>query len=208
MSDTKTDDSSPGLLDGRPPWMRAGLISMTRAAAIIVFLVAISAITGEESLVNGGTAGATVRLMVPILLAAMGGIFAERAGIVNIGLEGMMVMGTWFGAYFGFAEFEFLGVPFGGNAYWGLIFSMLGGALGGLLLGISTVTFGVDHVVAGVAVNLIAPGAPAIFGTWPFVSDLRTGAMSGGSGEQGLLMAACAQMGRYYDLPTGVASGN
>ncbi len=56
-------------------------------------------------------------------------------------------------------------------------------------------------------VNLIQPGAPAIFGTWPFVSDLRTGAMSGGSGEQALLMAACAQMGRYYDLPTGVASG-
>ena len=66
----------------------------------------------------------------------------------------------------------------------------------------------VAEVLAGlVYVNLIEPGAPAIFGTWPFVSDLRTGAMSGGSGEQGLLMAACAQMGRYYDLPTGVASG-
>ena len=66
----------------------------------------------------------------------------------------------------------------------------------------------VAEVLAGlVYVNLIEAGAPAIFGTWPFVSDLRTGAMSGGSGEQGLLMAACAQMGRYYDLPTGVASG-
>lgn len=66
----------------------------------------------------------------------------------------------------------------------------------------------VAEVLAGlVYVNLVKPGAPAIFGTWPFVSDLRTGAMSGGSGEQGLLMAACAQMGRYYDLPTGVASG-
>lgn len=56
-------------------------------------------------------------------------------------------------------------------------------------------------------VNALKPGAPAIFGTWPFVSDLRTGAMSGGSGEQALLMAACAQMGQFYDLPTGVASG-
>jgi trimethylamine--corrinoid protein Co-methyltransferase len=56
-------------------------------------------------------------------------------------------------------------------------------------------------------VNALQPGAPAIFGTWPFVSDLRTGAMSGGSGEQALLMAACAQMGQFYDLPTGVASG-
>ncbi|WP_085904305.1 trimethylamine methyltransferase family protein [Kiloniella majae] len=66
----------------------------------------------------------------------------------------------------------------------------------------------VAEVLAGlVYVNAIQPGAPAVFGTWPFVSDLRTGAMSGGSGEQALLVAACAQMGRFYDLPTGVPSG-
>ena len=56
-------------------------------------------------------------------------------------------------------------------------------------------------------VNAIRPGAPAIIGTWPFVSDLRTGAMSGGSPEQGLLSAACAQMGNYLNLPTGTACG-
>ncbi len=66
----------------------------------------------------------------------------------------------------------------------------------------------VAEVLAGlVYVNLIAPGHPAIFGPWPFVSDLRTGAMSGGSGEQAVLMAACGQMGRFYDLPTGIAAG-
>lgn len=66
----------------------------------------------------------------------------------------------------------------------------------------------VAEVLAGlVFVNLLVPGHPAIFGTWPFVSDLRTGAMSGGSGEQAILMAACGQMGRYYGLPTGVAAG-
>ncbi len=64
------------------------------------------------------------------------------------------------------------------------------------------------EVLAGlVYVNQLKPKHPAIFGTWPFVSDLRTGAMSGGSGEQAILMAACGQMGRYYDLPTGVAAG-
>ncbi len=64
------------------------------------------------------------------------------------------------------------------------------------------------EVLAGlVYVNLIVPGHPAILGPWPFVSDLRTGAMSGGSGEQAVLMAACAQMGRFYDLPTGIAAG-
>ena len=58
-----------------------------------------------------------------------------------------------------------------------------------------------------VYVNAIEPGAPAILGAWPFVSDLRTGAMSGGSPEQGLLSAACAQMGNVYDLPFGTACG-
>ena len=62
--------------------------------------------------------------------------------------------------------------------------------------------------LAGVVyVNAIKKGAPAMFGTWPFVSDLRTGAMSGGSAEQALLTAGCAQMHRFYDLPGGAASG-
>lgn len=66
----------------------------------------------------------------------------------------------------------------------------------------------VAECLAGlVYVNAIVPGHPAIFGTWPFVSDLRTGAMSGGSGEQAILMAACGQMGRFYDLPCGCAAG-
>jgi len=66
----------------------------------------------------------------------------------------------------------------------------------------------VAEVLAGlVYVNAIVPGHPAIFGTWPFVSDLRTGAMSGGSGEQALLMSACAQMANFYDLTGGVCAG-
>ena len=53
----------------------------------------------------------------------------------------------------------------------------------------------------------VKPGAPVIFGTWPFVSDLRTGAMSGGSAEQALLTAACAQMHQFYGLPGGAPAG-
>ena len=65
-----------------------------------------------------------------------------------------------------------------------------------------------SEVVAGlIYVNAMVPGHPCIVGTWPFVSDLRTGAMSGGSGEQGLLTSACAQMLRHFDLPGGAASG-
>lgn len=66
----------------------------------------------------------------------------------------------------------------------------------------------VAEVLAGlVFVNALVPGHPAIFGTWPFVSDLRTGAMSGGSGEQALLTAACGQMANFYDLPGGSPAG-
>jgi trimethylamine--corrinoid protein Co-methyltransferase len=66
----------------------------------------------------------------------------------------------------------------------------------------------VAECLAGVVyVNSIAPGHTAVFGTWPFVSDLRTGAMSGGSAEQALLSAGCAQMHHYYGLPGGAAGG-
>jgi trimethylamine--corrinoid protein Co-methyltransferase len=61
--------------------------------------------------------------------------------------------------------------------------------------------------LGGVAlVNLIKPGHPTIFSNWPFTSDLRTGSFSGGGSEEALLNAASAQMGNYYDLPTGVAA--
>jgi trimethylamine--corrinoid protein Co-methyltransferase len=66
----------------------------------------------------------------------------------------------------------------------------------------------VAECLAGlVYVNALSPGHPVIFGTWPFVSDLRTGAMSGGSGEQALLTAGCAQMHQFYGLPGGAAAG-
>lgn len=58
-----------------------------------------------------------------------------------------------------------------------------------------------------VYVNAVRPGHPAIFGTWPFGLDLRTGAMTGGSGEQALLTAGCAQMHKFYGVPGGAAGG-
>ncbi len=71
-----------------------------------------------------------------------------------------------------------------------------------------TVVQAVAECLAGlVYINCIVPGALAIWGPWPFVSDLRTGAMSGGSGEQALITSGCAQMGHYYDLTVGSAAG-
>ncbi len=66
----------------------------------------------------------------------------------------------------------------------------------------------VAECLAGVVyVNAVAPGHPAVFGTWPFGLDLRTGAMTVGSGEQALLTAGCAQMHAFYGLPGGAAAG-
>jgi trimethylamine--corrinoid protein Co-methyltransferase len=55
-------------------------------------------------------------------------------------------------------------------------------------------------------VNMVKPGCPMSFAAWPFTVDLRTGAFAGGSAEVALLMAAVAQIGRFYDVPTTVAT--
>ena len=70
------------------------------------------------------------------------------------------------------------------------------------------ITQSVAECLAGlVYVNAVQPGHPAVFGTWPFGLDLRSGAMTGGSGEQALLTAGCAQMHHFYGLPGGAAAG-
>lgn len=56
-------------------------------------------------------------------------------------------------------------------------------------------------------VNLITPGCPMTFAAWPFITDLRTGSFSGGSGEQALVAAAAIQMGNFYNLPTSTGCG-
>ena len=92
------------------------------------------------------------RLAVPIGLAGLGGLWSERAGVVNIGLEGMMILGTWCAGLAGYQWGPWAGVLFG----------VVCGALGGLLHAVATVTFGVDHIVSGVAINILAPGHGAV----------------------------------------------
>jgi simple sugar transport system permease protein len=108
-------------------------------------LAVVRAFTGNDQLTSSGTWGAMLRLAVPIMLAGLGGMYAERAGVINIGLEGMMMLGTWFGAY--------------GALTWGpwegMLFGLVGGMLGGLLHALATITFNIDHIVSGVAMNII-----------------------------------------------------
>ena len=111
-----------------------------------------------SQLTSSGTFGSALRLSIPILLAGLGGLFSERTGVVNIGLEGMMIMGTWFGAWGGFMY-----GPWGG-----VLFGLIGGGLFGLIHAIATVSFQVDHIVSGVAINILAVGAARFFNILAF----------------------------------------
>lgn len=127
-----------------PPWLRWALYAFIG----VLVLTVVQGFDDTESLTSIGSAQSMLRWAVPILLAGLGGLYAERAGVINIGLEGMMILGTWFGAWGA--------VTYG--PWWGVVLGLLGGAMGGLLHAIATVTFGVDHIISGVAVNILAPG--------------------------------------------------
>jgi len=114
----------------------------------ILLVIVVAQVETYSQLTTSGTFGAAIRLSIPILLAGLGGLYSEKTGVVNIGLEGMMIMGTWFGAWGGFT--------FG--AWQGVFIGMLGGALFGLIHAIATVSFQVDHIVSGVAINILAAG--------------------------------------------------
>src|SRR6266508_3000717 len=118
------------------------------AAAVLAVVSAVRVGTGAQDLTSSGTVAAALTAAVPIALAGLGGLWSERAGVVNIGLEGQMVLGTWGAGFAGYQWGPWAGVALG----------LLLGALGGLLHALATVTFGVDHIVSGVAINLLAPG--------------------------------------------------
>lgn len=120
------------------------------SAAVFIALAGVRVITGQHALTDSGTIQATLAFAVPIGMAGLGGLWAERAGIINIGLEGMMVLGTWTSAFAAYST---------GSPWAGLAAGILGGMLGGLLHAAATVTFGVDHIVSGVAINILAVGA-------------------------------------------------
>ena len=121
---------------------------LVNAFAIILVLSIIRLITGATDLTSVGTASAALLLSVPIVLAGLGGLFSERSGVVNIGLEGMMIMGAWAGGMIGTKHGPWIG----------LLAAIAFGATGALLHAIATISFGVDHVVSGVAINIIAAG--------------------------------------------------
>ncbi len=137
-------------------------------AGVLVALSAIRLVTGISDISSSGTLGATLALAMPLALAGLGGLWSERAGVINIGLEGMMILGTW-GAAFGAIH---------GGPWMGIVGAMVCGAVGGLVHALATVTFGVDHIVSGVALNIVAMGVAS------YLAARFFGELEGGSDVQ------------------------
>ncbi|MBC7809893.1 MAG: ABC transporter permease [Burkholderiales bacterium] len=91
----------------------------------------------------------TVRLFTPILLAALGGMFTARAGIFNVALEGMMLVGSFFAV---------AGVFWTGNPYLGLLLAVAAATLIALLFGYFVIEIKGDAVIIGLAINIFALG--------------------------------------------------
>ncbi|MFC0439170.1 ABC transporter permease [Kutzneria buriramensis] len=139
-----------------PAWANGILWTL----ASIVLLTVTADLTGLANITATATIQAGLQLAVPLLLAGLGGLWAERAGVVNIGLEGMMILGTWGSAWAGYQWGPWAAVA------GGIVF----GALGGLLHAVATVTFGVNHIVSGVAINLLGAGVAKYLSTLLFTS--------------------------------------
>ncbi|KRE57067.1 ABC transporter permease [Phycicoccus sp. Soil748] len=125
--------------------LREWAVVAVGAVAVIAILRVVS---GASDIASSGALAAAIGLAVPIGLAGLGGLWSERAGVVNIGLEGMMILGTW-GA--GFCGYQW-------GPWAGVVGAIVMGMLGGLIHAVATVTFGVDHIVSGVAINIIGLG--------------------------------------------------
>ena len=136
---------------------------MARWALVIgvglIVLTFVARVAETPDLLSRGSASATLRFAVPLARAVLGGLWAERSGVINIGLEGMLVFGSWFGAWIGYLH----------GPWWGVGAAVLGGAAFGLLHALMTVTFGIDQAVSGLSINLLAAGAARFLSSVVFV---------------------------------------
>jgi simple sugar transport system permease protein len=117
----------------------------------------------------------TLRIAVPYLFAAMGGVMSERSGLIGLTLEGYMLGGAFCAA---------LGAYYSGSAWVGVAAGMVGGLALGLLYAVSCIRFKGDQVVVGIAINLLASGATRFFLKLVFGSSANSPRVPGFSEKQ------------------------
>ena len=181
MSTTRTDAKEPTGTVGRVlPGLRNAsgritfpvLLLIIAGALLVVALL--RTLTGADDLTSTGQFSAALAAAVPIGLAGLGGLWAERAGVINIGLEGMMMLGTFAAGWIGWQH----------GPWAAALAGVIGGMLGGLVHAVATVTFGVDHIVSGVAVNILALGLTQYLATLYFGAEDSKAAEAGGNDKQ------------------------
>lgn len=96
-----------------------------------------------------GFLDAMIRMSCPIMLASLGALFTARAGIINFAMEGIMIMGAFFGVY---------GSYLTGSPWMGALLAMAGGLVAALVLGVMSISVKVDQVVAGTGINVLFLG--------------------------------------------------
>jgi len=95
----------------------------------------------------------TIRLSTPLILAALGGLYSERGGVINIALEGMMLVGAFTAAVV---------TVFTQNPWIGLMAAVIAGLLVAWLHAVATISYRADQVVSGAAINILFLGVPAL----------------------------------------------
>jgi ABC-type uncharacterized transport system permease subunit len=116
-----------------------------------------------------GLLASTLRFATPLAFAAMGGIFSERSGVVNIGLEGMMLIGAFFAVW---------AAIWSGSWVVGLLMAMISGGLLALIHGIFSIHLLADQIVSGFAVNLLALGLTGYLFSSIYPGGIPTGEVS------------------------------
>ncbi|MFI5229845.1 MAG: ABC transporter permease [Gemmatimonadales bacterium] len=117
----------------------------------------------------------TLRIAIPYLFAASGGVVSERAGLIGLGLEGYMLSGAFCGAVTSY---------YTGNPWMGLVGAVAGGAVTALLYAVTAIRFRADQVVVGIAINLLVSGVTRFFLRLAFHSSSNSPRVPGFGAEQ------------------------
>ena len=137
-----------------PSWARVGAMVVVGVSTVFGFLVYAGSGSATGSVTLTSTLVSTVALSTPLIFGALSGVISERVGVVNIAIEGDLLVGAFAGV---------MAASFFQNPYAGLLAAPLAGAALGVLLALFSVKYGVDQIIVGVVLNVLALGLTTFF---------------------------------------------